>query len=100
MGRGFVCPDCAALIKPVDDLDAVIDVLGGGQEAFEIVLAVADVGVQRDIVDLALQPVEHRTVPADPVQRPDLKLLDPLAISLMELSARRMALAASSANFT
>ena len=46
-------------------LDVVL--LEQRQELLEVVCPVADVGVERDVVDVVLQVVEHRAVPPHPV---------------------------------
>ena len=65
---GLGVADPHRLDLPLHDLDAVVQVSGDGQELLEVVLAVADVRVERDVVDLGLEPFEHRAVPADPVR--------------------------------
>ena len=48
--------------------DVVVDSLRPAQELLQIVVAVVDVGVQRDIVDFVTQSVQHGAIPSDPVR--------------------------------
>ena len=73
-GAGLGVADARGLDLALHHLDAVVEVARDGQELLEVALAVADVGVERDVVDLALQPVEHGAVPAHPVRaRPEVR---------------------------
>src|ERR1700677_318525 len=44
--------------------DAVLDIARHRQELLEVVIAISNVSVQRDVIDLRLQAVEHRPIPA------------------------------------
>jgi hypothetical protein len=70
IGRALRIADAHRADLALHDLDAVVAVLAERQELLEVVRAVADVGVQRDVVDLVGEPLQHHAVPADPVRAP------------------------------